>query len=242
LLYLRGLAFPAREQLDEFLIQLDDVGWAGGYRHDGRARLDGLAGLVVLLCVLREEGEVGLEAAHVAGVVSLVMVKRKVGYSLYVFLGWLRLVALWLAVCGLPYLASLTLALEIAYLFYEDRVDLEERGHPILVARLCNRRYRRQRDSLHGRLSLRGLCFDLAHGLLLAVGGHGGMMVLLLVLMLVLGRRIRLAGGARGRGGLAVLGKLLVGGRGQGLGVRRGRVLLHRGCSMAGQCQHRIRE
>jgi hypothetical protein len=66
LLHLRRLALPAGEELDQFLIQLDHFRRSGGYRHDGGTGLYGLARLVVLLGVLSEVGEVGLEPAHVA--------------------------------------------------------------------------------------------------------------------------------------------------------------------------------
>jgi hypothetical protein len=65
LLHLRSLSLPAREQLAEFLVELDELGWGGGNGHDGGPGLHLLARLVVLFCVLREVGEVGLEAAHV---------------------------------------------------------------------------------------------------------------------------------------------------------------------------------
>jgi hypothetical protein len=217
--------------------------------------LEHLAGLVILLGVLRQVGEVGLEATHVAEGAGLARDGEGEGAgrgrdALYVFFRGLLLVALGLSIGRLADLACLALALELAYFLDEQRVDLQQRRDAVLVARLCDGRHGRGRDSLDGRLSLRGLRLDLAHGrgrrvLLLAVGRQaGGVLVLLLVVLLHMGRRIGLAGGAaRGRGGLAVLGKLLVGGRGQGLRVGRGRVglllVLHRGCSMARQCQHR---
>jgi hypothetical protein len=101
-------------------------------------------------------------------------------------------------------------------------------------------RHGRGWDGLDGRLRLRSLGLALAHGRrrrVLAVGRQGAGRVLVRRVLHV-GGAVR--GGARGRGGLAMLGELLVGGRRQGLRVGRGRVgLLHRGCSMARQCQHR---
>jgi hypothetical protein len=164
------------------------------------------------------------------------------GYVLYILLRGLRLVALGLAVGGLSDLAGLALALQVAHLADEDRVDLEQRGDAVLGAGEGDGRHGRGgHGGLDGRLGLRGLGLDLGHGLRLrrrlAVGGEGGARRGLLV---HLGHRIGLAVGARGRGGLAVRGKLLVvGGRGQGLGVGRGRVgVLYRGCSMAWSAQH----
>jgi hypothetical protein len=67
LLHLRRLALPAGEQIAQLLVQFGELGRGGGDRHDGWARLEHLAGLVVLLGVLRQVREVGLQTAHVAG-------------------------------------------------------------------------------------------------------------------------------------------------------------------------------
>jgi hypothetical protein len=71
LLHLHRLALPAGVQVDELGVELCEFGGPAGDGHDGGAGLQLLAGLGVLFCVLREVGEVGLEAAHVAAGSSL---------------------------------------------------------------------------------------------------------------------------------------------------------------------------
>ena len=127
---------------------------------------------------------------------------------LYIFLGWLLF-----AFLGRAYLASLALGHECGGLIDEDAVDLQQ-NRDALVS-FCRRggRHRRLRHGLDGCLRLRRLALDLrgevqVHGLLLTVGRwqSGGR-------LLRLRRGIRLALVTQGRrGGLAVLGELLVGG------------------------------
>jgi hypothetical protein len=103
-------ALPAREKPLQLQVQLGQLVVRSGRVHNGGARLDRLAGLGVLLGVLRQVREVGLQAADVAGPVSWGAWSGegngKGGYTLNVLLGWLRLVAL-----GGPNLAALALRL-----------------------------------------------------------------------------------------------------------------------------------
>lgn len=130
-------------------------------------------------------------------------------HSLDVLLRGLGLVAVALAVGRGADLPRLALGLEVAHLLDEDAVDVEQRGHAVLGARLRNGRGGRGGHGAGGRVQL-GLERRLRghRERRVAVGGEGG-------------RRVRRGG--RGRGGRSEAGRSegVVGGRPGGV---RGRV------------------
>jgi hypothetical protein len=128
-------------------------------------------------------------------------------------------ILLWLVALSLALdLPRLALALEVAYLPDEDRVDLQQGRDAVLVARVGDGRYGRWRDCLDGRRELRRLWLDLTHGLRLAVGREGAWGVLRVRRRREGGRVLRVVGWREGvrraaaaRGGVGC--KLVVGGR-----------------------------
>jgi len=170
----------------------------------------------MLLCVLGEECEIGLEPAHAAVAVSECGGGGDSLYALSILHGRLLL----LLTLGLlrrgPNVAGLALRVQLHDLLDQRLVDLEQRVDALLLARLCDGRHGRLRNRLHGRLG---------HGLRrrarvhrLRVGGHAGR---LLCRRGIGGRDagVTRAGRRRGLTGL----RIRMGWRREGLGLGKGR-------------------
>ena len=184
----------------------------------------------MLLGVLREEGEVGLKATHIAakgqrksggwrrGCCSLAVLGRRL----------LLLLAVLLGVGRGPNVASLALLVQVHDLLDEQLVDLEQRVDALLLAGMGDGRDGRLGERLDGRvgghgLRGRGLAGGWVHGLA-GGGGGGGQAGGLGLPGGGIGRCVAVVLAGGGRCGLAVLDELLVGGRREGLREGRGRV------------------
>ena len=141
-----------------------------GRRHYRRPWLDGLPRFGNLFGILGEIGEIDLEAADVAGIVSR-------GAFAVLCMGLLNVLfrGLGLTLLRRAYLASLALGLQSGGLVDEQTIDLQEDCDALVGACWRGRRDWGLRYGLDGRLRLRRLALHLGrkaevHGLLLAVG------------------------------------------------------------------------